>query len=60
MISKLLEFKIKGEEWSDELLDKGSQKYTQLKNRVNEAVSHFKIMLYYLFERPESVSSKLF
>jgi hypothetical protein len=53
VISITTKFKIKNVEWSDKLLDTGSQEFIELKNKVMKLVSRFQIISFYPFDRPE-------
>jgi hypothetical protein len=54
VISITIKFKIKNVEWDDELLDTGSQKFIEMKNKVTKLVSRFQIISFYPFEWPEN------
>lgn len=45
VISKTFEFRLVGKEWSDDLLDPTSQKYTELKDEIMKGVGQFQMML---------------
>ena len=49
VISKTLEFRVNGKQWSADLLDPKSQKYTELAKQISEGVSRSQIiLLFYL------------